>query len=293
MKARAFLGFLACFPIVLATPLPADDKPPLAVPHPELAKIPDTPIGLLGLRLGTFAVIEGTEHPTSMLLGSDDFYIESINGKKLEHEVRIMTEWSPQLPDKRVAGKHYVLHGYERGKWQGQPVGLPGGEPSGITQGGDFIFEHIFAVTSVEKVDGVVSANARPLNPKVPLAEPKLEAVTKVGKPPIGALGLPLGTFAIIEAHTPAQSPMIGSPFEVDVVNGQHLDKPVIITIRGVPETKGDERVTLRGYETGQWICAPFLPKSEELEGREQASFHFSGEFVLTTPCKGGDTPAQ
>ena len=241
--------------------------------------------------LGTFAVIEGTEHSTGKLSGSDDFFIESINGIKVEHDLRIMTEWPSQLPDKRIAGKRYVLHGYERGKWEGQPDGLPKNEPLGWTQQAGFSFQHMFAVTSVEKIDGVTVADARPLDPKVPLAKPNFEA-KRDDKRPVGALGLPLGTFAIIQARTPVRPIMIGSPFEIVNVNGKPLKNPQILTIYGVPDAKGNELITLRGFETGAWASEPDLPKSET--GRSSSSplvqtpFRFFAEFVPTTPVKSG-----
>ncbi len=265
------------------------------MPHLDLYR-PDQflkpPIGLLGLPLGTFAVIEGTEHHTSKSWGSNDFVVESINGKKVDRDARIMTDWPSRLPDKRISGKRYTLHGYEMGKWEGQPDGLPRDEPSGWTQGAGFPFQHIFAVTSVEKVDGVTVADARPLDPKISLARPDFAAKPDNVRP-IGILGLPLGTFAIIQAHSPSRAVMLESPFEVDRVNGKPLDNPPILIIRGVPETKGDERVTLHGFEAGAWKSEPALPKSENPSGIEvQQSFQFFHEFVVTSVAT-SPTPAQ
>ena len=284
------LGFLlAGFPFLAASPLCGQTNPPLATPHLELYRpgpfsVP--PIGVLGLPLGTFTVIEGTEHHTSKSWGSDDFVVESINQKKVDRDVRIMTEWPSQLPDKRIPGKRYVLHGCETGKWEGQPDGLPRDEPLGWTQGGGFTSQHIFAVTSVEKVDGVTVADARPLDSQVPLAQPDFAA--KPGRVrPIGVLGLPLGTFAIIQAHTPERPVLLESPFKVDRVNGKPLDSPPILITRGVPETKGNERITLHGFEAGSWESDPHLPKSENPSGNEaQQPFQFYHEFVVTSVAK-------
>ena len=285
-----FPGFhLAGFLFLVVSPLFGQANPPLATPHLDSSQpgpFSKPPIGVLGLPLGTFAVIEGTEHHTSMFWGSDDFVIESINGKKVERDLRIMTEWPSQLPDKCIAGKRYVLHGYEKGTWEGQPDGLPRDEPSGWTQQAGFLFRHIFAVTSVEKIDGVTVADARPLDPKVPLAQPDLAAKLDNVRP-IGVLGLPVGTFAIIQAHTPSRPVMLESPFEVDRVNDKTLNDPPILIIRGVPETKGDERVTLHGFEAGAWESEPALPKSENPSGTEvQQPFQFYHEFVVTSVAK-------
>jgi hypothetical protein len=292
------LGFLLLdFLFLAVSPLFGQANPPLATPHFELHQPYDRmkpPMGVLGLPLGTFAVIEGTEHHTSKFWGSEDFVIESINGKKLEHEVRIMTNWPSQLPDKRISGKRYILHGYEGGEWAGQPDGLPGGEHSGWTQSGGFLFQQIFAVTSVEKVDGVTVAEARPLDPKVPLAEPHFAA--KPDDPrPIGLLGLPLGTFAIIEVHSPKEV-MMEMPFVIDAVNGVHMKSPRSIFIPELTLPKNTEEATVRGFETGQWAGDPVLPKSEFPSAaplaQTQTSFGFSTQFVLTTPVKSA-TPAQ
>jgi hypothetical protein len=285
------MGFL----FLAASPLLGQANPPLATPHPELYhpdQFSNPPMGVLGLPLGTFAVIEGTEHHTSLRWGSDDLVVEGINGKKVARDVRIMTEWPSQLPDKKIPGKRYVLHGYEKGKWEGQPDGLPKDEPLGWTQQAGFSFDHIFVVTSVEKVDGVTVAGARPLDPKVPLAQPKL-ADRPDNVRPIGVLGLPLGTFAIIQARTPHRIVNMGSPFEVDRVNGKPLDNPPTFLIRGVPETKGDERVILHGYEAGAWECEPVLPKSENPSGAMGlVPFHFDHEFIVTSVAKSA-IPAQ
>jgi hypothetical protein len=284
-------GFL--FPV--ASPLFGQANPPLATPHFELYQ-PDRfskrSIGVLGLPLGTFAVIEGTEHHTSKDWGSEDFVVGRINGKKVEGGLRIMTDWPSQLPDKRISGKRYVLHGYEKGKWEGQPDGLPREEPLGWTQQAGFSFQHIFAVTSVEKVDGVTVADARPLDPGVPLAQPDPTAKPDDVRP-IGVLGLPLGTFAIIQAYTPPHPMLLESPFGVSQVNGIPLHNQPVLSIRGVPETKGNEIVTLHGYEAGEWESDPDLPKSENPSGTEaQQPFQFHHEFVVTCVAKSA-TPAQ
>ena len=253
-------------------------------------------MGTLGLPLGTFAVIEGTEHQTSKGTAtggwySGDFVVETINGKKLDHEIGIWTDWPSQLPDKRISGKRYVLHGYEGGEWVGQPDGLPHDEPLGWTQGGRFVYDPRFAVTSVEKVDGVTVADARPLDPNVPLAKSDF-AVKTVHSRPIGLLGLPLGTFAIIQVHLPKGPPTMEIPILIDTVNGERMKSPRHISIPDFTFPKDTEQVTLRGFETGRWSGTPFSPKSEfpstATVPQMDNSFGFHNEFVLTTPVKSG-----
>ena len=289
-----FHGFLFAGLLLLnASPLFGQAELPLAIPHFESTMLyhsSEPPMGVLGLPLGTFAVIEGSEHHTSKNWGSDDFVVESINGKKVEHELRIQTDWPSQLPDKCVPGNRYVLHGYESGKWQGQPDGLPKGEPLGWTQGAGFVFDHIFSVTSVEQVNGVTVADARPLDPKVGLFEPDFDAKPDDARP-IGILGLPLGTFAIIEVHPPPQGHflLMERPFQVDSVNGKPLTEAHYLTIRNVPWKQGGPRVTLRGFEAGEWASQPDLPKSENPSGPvPQQPFRFYCDFVVTTPVKSG-----
>jgi hypothetical protein len=295
------LGFLpAAFLFLVAGLLHGQANPALATPHFELYQpnqFSKPPIGVLGLSLGTFAVIKGTEHHTSKFWGSDDFVVESINGKKVDRDLRIMTDWAPQLPDKRISGNQYVLHGYERGEWGGQPDGLPKDEPSGWTQSGGFSFQHIFAVTSVEKVNGVTVADARPLDHHVPLAQPNLAARTDDARP-IGVLGLTLGTFAVIEVHSSKRLMMVANPLEIKTVNGKRLQFPRLLSIPGFVLPRNTEQATLRGFETGSWEGAVWLPDSEypsnvtASRAQGQALFVFSTHFVVTSVAKTA-TPAQ
>jgi hypothetical protein len=248
------------------------------------------PIGTLGLPLGTFAVIEGTEHRTSKSWGSDDFVIETINGIRPQHELRIQTSWPSQLPDKRTGKRRYVLHGYEIGKWEGQPDGLPDDETVGRTQGGRFVFQHEFQVVSVEKVDGVTVADAKPIDPKIPLAKPdftKKIAATR----PIGALGLPLGTYAKIHVLSPPPGqPTMEIPILVDTVNGQPVTPSRGITIPDFTLEMNQE-AALNGYEIGVWNGIPSLPKSElpskpQPNAQGDTSFRFINQFMVISVAK-------
>jgi hypothetical protein len=286
MYAKAY-AILFCSTLLWTHPLFGDETAPLAVPHPELYQWQKPPTGILGLPLGTFAVVEGTEQATSMILGSNDLALETINGKQVAKKLSIETDWPSDLPDKRVVGKHYLLHGYETAKWAGSP-GLPAAENANQAQA-VFGFFHRFVVTSIEKVDGVTVPEALPLDPKVPLAEPKIADQMDESKPPVGVLGLPLGTFAIINAHSPPpdQEVLLESPFEVEKVNGLHLKHPPTLIIRDVPTTAGNAQITLHGYEVGEWANEPNLPKSERPHGNQaQQGFQFYHVFVVTSQPK-------
>jgi hypothetical protein len=151
-----------------------------------------------------------------------------------------------------------------------------------------FFFATHFQITSVEKIDGVTVANARPLDPKVPLAQPNFN--TKHGTIPIGSLGLQLGTFAIIEARPYDKPIMLESPFFVEVVNGKKMDPPRILTIRDA-RIAGDGHVTLHGFEVGEWSGEPSLPESEVPASatKPQQPFHFGESFIVTSqPGTGG-----
>jgi hypothetical protein len=277
---------LACF---VAVPTLVSADPLLAVPHLAdfhyQASDADRPMGVLGLRLGTFAVIEGIEHQTSMTWGGADFVVEAVNGQKPAHEIRIQTDWFSGLVDKKIPGRHYVLHGWEAGTWAGQPTGLPANEPGHVQLAG-FFFQHTFVVSSVEKVNGVTVADAKPLDPTVPLETPVASPVPTESAPPIGQLGLPLGTFAVIEVQKPAHPLLMANPYAVVRVNGVDVDPPRVISIPDLKSTT-DERTVLRGYETGAWANDPSLPKSENPSGMQaQAPFQFFREFIMTSRAK-------
>jgi len=272
MKAISLAGLL-CFLVLVfgPSPLPAN---------------PDPPTGILGLPLGTFAVIEGVEHPWSMT--STGFAIESINGEKLGGEIHLRTEWPSSLEKRNVPGKRYVLHGYEVGNWGGEPTGLPKDEPY-TGQAAGFSFSHEFIVTSIEKMDNVTVADARPLNPKVPLTKPNFNAKPDT-KPPVGILGMPLGTFAIIQARAPRPPLLMESPGEVVIVNGKTLDPPLVVSIRNFKAPKDNALVTLHGFEVGEWGGEPVLPASENPpnQSRAQKAFGFVPRFLITSPPKPG-----
>lgn len=290
MKVKSLVGF-SCFLLFGFSLLRADSDFKMETPHPELYRTPENPIGTLGLPLGTFAVIEGIQYDQGMTAGiHHGFLVESVNGKKTDGKVGTLTDWPNSLPVHNNTGHHYVLHGYESASWGGQP-NIPRNE----NWGAQVIFGIYprFVVTSVEKVDGVIANGAKPLDPKIPLAEPQFEKRLKshyCTKPPIGMLGMPLGTFAIITARTPRKPSLMESPFEVTVVNGTKLDPPVIISIPNVKSTNGDEVLTIHGFETGEWTSQPDLPDSEYSHSlpQPQKPFQYFPHFVVTSLPKTG-----
>jgi hypothetical protein len=275
------------FPIVVAVILSSSAMPffgqtntPLAVPRPELYQIPKPPRGNLGLPLGTFTVIEGIQHPYGMEPNGAGFAVEVVNGKKMEHVVSTPTQWPSRLSKSNVIGKHYVLHGYETGSWHAGDANPAPGEEYLQSPRILFVFSTIFVVTSIEKIDGITLRNAMPVNSKVPLAVPDFASKTDE-KPPIGCLGLPLGTLSIIEARASKEAITQLSPCEVLTVNGKSFDKPVALAIINIPLSASSGLLKLRGYEDGFWEGEPEMPKSEIPTGdAPEQSFHFFERFV-------------
>jgi hypothetical protein len=289
VKTKASLSF-SCYFLLTLVPLLADPDFKLETPHPELYREPKVPVGTLGLPLGTFVVLDGYQYQGGKGQGPHGFSIEGVNGKRPDGELGIWTEWPNSLPVHNNPEHHYRLHGYETAGWYGSTPNLPKSEIWVV----QLVFGYMsnFKVTSVETIDGKTVEGAKPLNPKVPLVEPKF--VKQLSpyeiKPPIGKLGLPLGTFAIIQAHAPKQLLLMESPLEVIVVNGKKLDLPVIISVPNVDAPKGDTTITLHGFEAGEWASSPVLPKSENPSGTlAQQPFQFYHRFELTSPVKAGD----
>jgi len=278
-----------CFLLFSASFLWAEPDPPLAEPHPEKYQVPTAPLGILGVPLGTFAVIEGVEHPHGMGVGMTGFSIEKINGKPAPPNCYIQTDWPAPLKSKRLDDKHYVLHGYEVGDWGGEPTGLPNDEPySGQLAG--FYFFHSFMVTSVEnfKLTDEDLKRLKP-DPTKPLQPPSSPPQVPINyrpppPPPLGILGLPLGTFAVIEA-TPCKGPIVlNDPFVlVHTVNGKKIEPPLILSVRR-DALKGDERVILHGYEVADWTGRPPLPESEphDSPSHPHMPFQLFEQFIVT-----------
>ena len=280
---------LAAFLFLIAGPFSGRADPPLATPHFDLyqpGQFREPPIGVLGLPLGTFAVIEGIDHPYGIVRDMPGFEIREVNGKTLTAPRYIPIYHTPMID-----GHSYVLHGYETGEWNGTPHMMPQSEDLPRLQI-LFGFSRNFVVTSVEKVDGVKTPDAKPLDPNSPLPNPDFE--TKVNTAPaIGVLGLPLGTFAVIQAHSTEHFPatvnrLMVSPFDIDSVNGKRLDSQRVLSIPAVAATRDGERVTLHGYEAGYWGGGPKLPHSEDpTDGKMvQQFFQFYPQFNLTSEAK-------
>lgn len=224
------------------------------------------PIGALGLPLGTFAVVEGTYHSGIKTDGGwQNFSIEKLNGKKMEPSVGIgLFDWE----EKMTVGKRYVLHGYESAFWSGAPP-LPPNESESIQSDWrketplPFALRTRFWVTSIEKENGVTLPDARLLDPGFSLAEPKFGQPPT--EPPVGVLGLPLGTYVVITVGAP-RGPTKGIECEVLELNGKTVDHRTTIAVPFFEVPSGKERAVLHGFESGDWRGATSLPTSETKE---------------------------
>ena len=251
-------------PVVLlclaASPLFGQADPDSPKPNFRSSGYIQRPIGVLGMPLGSFAVIEGTVRETNMLVGSDDFVVASVNGIKPPHPVTIQLAASSARICELKPGSRYVLHGWEAGKWEGQPDGLPSDAADGNTQTRSFGFHHTFEVSSLESTNGVISPKARPVDPNGALPKPDFSTSPDKTRP-VGLLGLPLGTFVEIKAHL-SDTDMFGGNFTVDSVSGVAAPKGSYIAIADVKSKLGGV-VSLHGYEAGEWGSTPSLPQSE------------------------------
>jgi hypothetical protein len=270
--------FLSALLLVALTGALRADPP--ATPHFDAAKWGPSPQGVLGMPLGTFAVIEGTERATNKFVGTDDFVVAKVNGVKPPRPVTIQIEYGHLQ-----RGTRYVLHGWEAGKWEGQASGLPANATEGWTQSAHFTFQHTFEISSVETTNGVLDLHAKPVDPTVPLPQPDFTKPLEEA-PPVGVLGVPIGAFIDIKAHRPERVLMMQDLYVIDSVNGVAAPKDLYLTISNVKSQPG-EVVSLHGYETAQWASEPELPKSEDPDiGREvQQGFQCFHSFRLIE-CK-------
>jgi hypothetical protein len=81
--------------------------------------------------------------------------------------------------------------------------------------------------------------------------------VTDVGRKMIilGGLLRPVGQEVTIHGHKMSEAhhngPLEAGSFFVDAVDGEKLDHPVVLRVRGIHEWRGDTEATIRGYEVG------------------------------------------
>jgi hypothetical protein len=67
-----------------------------------------------------------------------------------------------------------------------------------------------------------------------------------------GALGVPIGEEVTIHGHkTRPAGPDSGTEFLVDTINGNKLQPPAEVGIRGIEKWRYDQEATIRGYEIG------------------------------------------
>ncbi len=67
----------------------------------------------------------------------------------------------------------------------------------------------------------------------------------------IGSLGKPVGTFIDLKGTTPGHSMMMDNPIYISDVDGQILDRPVLIQMPGHRDFRPGRTYEFRGYETG------------------------------------------
>ncbi len=128
--------------------------------------------------------------------------------------------------------------------------------------------------------------------------------------PPFGRLGLPFGTFAVVEGTYHPYVKVDGFPrdFRIEIVNGKKLGEPVEISA-GILISNGRNMITgkrylLHGYENAVWVGAPLLPpgESESIESdwakhtpgsRTFSSFALQTNFQTTSIEKEDGVPAS
>jgi len=134
---------------------------------------------------------------------------------------------------------------------------------------------------------------------EIPVVRPHLETYRNQ-KDPFGNLGLPLGTFAVIEGtcHAPA-SDNSHHNFTVNTVNGQKLSRPIEITTPDWgPTLKPGKRYVVHGFENGGWRGSPPLPVGESTDIwdeplKKAPPFSFVCEFHLTSVEYEDGVPTQ
>lgn len=68
----------------------------------------------------------------------------------------------------------------------------------------------------------------------------------------LGCLGRPIGEEITIHGYKEPPRPMQGSEcFRVDTVNGERVERPTVINVRGIREWPSKTESTIRGYEAG------------------------------------------
>ena len=101
-----------------------------------------------------------------------------------------------------------------------------------------------------------------------------------------GHLGHPLGTYLTIRGVRDTSGKSGASTLRVDKVNGVALDPPVSMWIDGVVLSE-DERVELKGYESGRFIGV--TDEVARATGQvTQAAWQFQRYFVATSIESGG-----
>lgn len=101
-----------------------------------------------------------------------------------------------------------------------------------------------------------------------------------------GSLGFPFGTYHTIEGWRCDTGKVGTRTLIVDTIDGKPLEKNIHIWIENIsnPGLPANERIVLKGYESGKFVGTPDLPPEEnEKWTMSQLAFQFSFYFVPTT----------
>jgi len=101
-----------------------------------------------------------------------------------------------------------------------------------------------------------------------------------------GSLGFPFGTYHTIEGWRCDTGKVGTRTLMVDTIDGKPLDKIIHIWIENIsyPGLPGNERIVLKGYESGKFVGTPDLPTEENKKWEaSQLTFQFRSYFVPTT----------
>lgn len=96
---------------------------------------------------------------------------------------------------------------------------------------------------------------------------------------PIGTLGAKLGDRLVIEGHYPIRPVMMGNPIFVEMIDGEKLSSPILISVIGLTDKFRIEQgiqYKLEGYESGRFGSVPMW-----IRPGGQQPFQYYPEFIV------------
>lgn len=98
----------------------------------------------------------------------------------------------------------------------------------------------------------------------------------------MGKLGPKLGTYMTLDVAMD-DKPTMETQYVVNKVDGNKLEKPILVKINSKQPMSSGTRYILRGYETGAMVSVPVDPaiKSDKESGQQQF-YHFACWFQVT-----------